>query len=115
MTTNTTEPAEREKASITDRVAQGTRHAVHFSHQARAVKSLAEDIIDDRVHSARRWTEKGMRRSIEMLEDLKDEGTHYVKRQPLKAVAITAGIALMVGLGAGWAAARLNSSRGRTE
>jgi len=58
--------------------------------------------IDDRVQEARRVAEKAVRRGIERLEDLKDEGVHYVKRNPLKAVAVAAGAGLMVGLVTGW-------------
>jgi ElaB/YqjD/DUF883 family membrane-anchored ribosome-binding protein len=58
--------------------------------------------IDDRVHEARRAAERAVRRGIEKLEDLKEEGVHYVKRNPLKSVAVAAGAGLMVGLVTGW-------------
>lgn len=115
MSIDTTKSLKPETPSIAHRVAQGARYAIHLSHEARAVKSLAEETIEDGVHAARRSVEKGMRRSIEMLEDLKDEGTMYVKRQPLKAVALVASVALMVGLGAGWTAAQFVSNRRRSE
>jgi ElaB/YqjD/DUF883 family membrane-anchored ribosome-binding protein len=62
--------------------------------------------IDDRVHEARQAAERAVRRGIERLEDLKDEGVHYVKRNPLKAVAVAAGAGLMVGLVTGWVVRR---------
>ena len=58
--------------------------------------------IDERVQDARRAAERAVRRGIERLEDLKDEGVHYVKRNPVKAVAVAAGAGVIVGLVAGW-------------
>ena len=58
--------------------------------------------IDESVQQARRAAERAVRRGIEKLEDLKDEGVHYVKRHPLKAVAVAAGAGLMIGLVGGW-------------
>jgi ElaB/YqjD/DUF883 family membrane-anchored ribosome-binding protein len=58
--------------------------------------------IDDRVHEAQRAAERAVRRGIEKLEDLKDGGVHYVKRNPVKAVAVAVGAGLMVGLVTGW-------------
>jgi ElaB/YqjD/DUF883 family membrane-anchored ribosome-binding protein len=115
MSATTLKSTEHETASIADRVAQGTEKAMHLSHEAHAAKSFAEDAIEDRVHAARRWVEKTRRRSIEMLEDLKDEGAHYVKRQPLKTVALASGVALTIGMATGWIAARLISSRERSD
>ncbi|HJQ99674.1 MAG TPA: hypothetical protein VJ826_15275 [Candidatus Polarisedimenticolaceae bacterium] len=58
--------------------------------------------IDERVQEARRAAERAVRRGIEKLEDIKDEGVHYVKRNPVKAVAMAAGAGLIVGLVGGW-------------
>ena len=58
--------------------------------------------IDNGVQEARRAAERAVRRGIEKLEDLKEEGVHYVKRNPLKSVAVAAGTGLMLGLVAGW-------------
>jgi ElaB/YqjD/DUF883 family membrane-anchored ribosome-binding protein len=57
---------------------------------------------NDAVHEARRAAERAVRRGIEKLEDLKEEGAHYVKRNPLKAVAVAAGAGMMIGLVTGW-------------
>jgi hypothetical protein len=74
MSTNSTKTIERETPSITDRVFDAARHAAHLSHEAHAVKSLAEDAIDDGVHAAQRAVRQGVRR----LEDMKDDGVYYV-------------------------------------
>ena len=81
-------------SAIADRIVDTARQAGHLSHEARAVKSLAEDVIEDAVHSAKR----AVRRGSDKLEDIKDEGVRYVKRQPLTTVAIAAGVGFIVGL-----------------
>lgn len=107
MSTNVSKTSERDTPSMADRVIDAARYAVHLSHEGRAVKSLAEDAFEDGVHVARR----AARRATERLEDLKDEGVHYVKRQPVKAIALAAGVGLMIGLMTGWIGARLSSER----
>ena len=93
---------ESEKPNVADRIVDAVRHAAHVSHEARMVKSLACDAIEDGAHEARRAVTKSVQRGIERMEDIKDESVHYVKRQPLKAIAIAAGVGLMVGIGAAW-------------
>jgi ElaB/YqjD/DUF883 family membrane-anchored ribosome-binding protein len=96
---------EGEKPNVAERIVDATRHAAHVSHEARLVKSLARDAFEDGAHAAKRAV-KSVQRGIERLEDIKDEGVHYVKRQPLKAMAMAGGVGLMVGLAAGWVAGR---------
>ena len=74
------------------------------------VKSLAEDAIEDGVHAARRAV-KSVRRGIERLEDIRDEGIHRVRRHPLKALAVAAVAGLMLGVAAGWIARRFRAER----
>jgi ElaB/YqjD/DUF883 family membrane-anchored ribosome-binding protein len=100
------ETLEREKPTVVDRVVDAARHAAHMSHEVRLAKSLAQDAIEDGVQAAKRAV-KSARRGIERLEDIKDEGVHYVRRQPLKAVAMAAGIGLMVGMATVWVTGRL--------
>jgi ElaB/YqjD/DUF883 family membrane-anchored ribosome-binding protein len=100
------ETREREKPTVVDRVADAARRAAHISHEVQLAKSLAEDAIEDGVHAAKRAV-KSARRGIERLEDIKDEGVHYVTRQPLKAVAMAAVIGLTVGMAAVWVTGRL--------
>jgi len=97
------------KPSVTERIAEAARHAAHASHEARMVKSLAEDAIDDSVHAARR----AILRGIERLEDVKDDGIHHAKRQPVRTVTTAAAVGLVVGLAAGWIGARFSSKRAR--
>jgi ElaB/YqjD/DUF883 family membrane-anchored ribosome-binding protein len=102
---------ESEKPNVTDRIVDAARHAAHMSHEARLVKSLACDAIEDGAHEATRAVEKSVQRGIERLEDIKDEGVHYVKRQPLKAIAMAAGLGLIVGMAAAWITGRFGQQR----
>jgi ElaB/YqjD/DUF883 family membrane-anchored ribosome-binding protein len=106
-----TQTPESEKPNVADRIVDAARHAAHISHEARLVKSLACDAIEDGAHDAKRAVTKSVQRGIERLEDIKDEGVHYVKRQPLKAIAMAAGIGLMVGIAAAWITGRLRQQR----
>lgn len=86
-------------------------HAAHVSHEARPVKSLACDAIEDGAHEVKRAVSESMQRGIERLEDIKDEGVHYVKRRPLKAIAMAAGVGLM-GIPAAWITGRFGPVAG---
>jgi ElaB/YqjD/DUF883 family membrane-anchored ribosome-binding protein len=96
--------------TVADRIVDAARHAAHFSHEARLVKSMAEDAIEDSVHVARRAM-KSLRRGVEVLEDVKDEAAHRVRRQPLTTVGMAAGIGLLVGVALGWIGGRLGQRR----
>ena len=102
---------ESEKPNAADRLADAARHAAHISHQARLVTSVACDAIEDSAHEAKRAAKQFVQRGIERLEDTKDEGVHYVKRQPLKAIAMAAGVGLMIGMAAGWITSRFSQQR----
>lgn len=88
-----------------DRVVDACRQAAHISHEARLLKSVAEDAIEDGVHAAKRAV-KSIQRRIEEFGDLKDEAIHQVKRQPLQAVGAAFGAGLALGLAVGWIACR---------
>ena len=109
MSVASVETPVRDKPTVTDRVIDAAGHAAHVSHEVQMVKSLAQDAIEDGVHAAKRAL-KSAQRGIERLEDIKDEGVHYVKRQPLKAIAMAAGIGLVVGMAAGWIRGRRRTS-----
>jgi ElaB/YqjD/DUF883 family membrane-anchored ribosome-binding protein len=102
---------ESEKPNVADRIVDAARHAAHMSHEARLVKSLACDAIEDSAHEAKRAVTKSVQRGIERLEDFKDESIHNVKRQPLKAIAMAAGVGLMVGMAAAWITGRFRQQR----
>jgi ElaB/YqjD/DUF883 family membrane-anchored ribosome-binding protein len=85
------------KPSAADRVVDAVRQAAHLSHRTHMVKSMARDAGEESIHAAKRAIRRVQRR-IEALEDLKDEGAHYVKRQPLKAVGLAFGIGIQLGV-----------------
>lgn len=102
MTSATVETSETPShASIRDRVVDACRQAAKGSHQARWLKSLATDAVDDGVHAAKRAI-TSVKRGVEELAELKDEGVHRVRRQPVGAVGIALGVGLVLGLAVGW-------------
>jgi len=98
---------EKELPPPDDSLVDAARRA-HLAHQARAVKSLAEDAFEDGIHAARRAV-KSVHRGLERIEDLRDDGAHYVKRRPFKTLAVATGLGLAVGVLAGWIAGRSNA------
>ena len=102
MTSATSEtPETASSVSVHDRAIDACRQAAHLPHEARLLKSLATDAVDDGVHAAKRAI-KSVRRSVEELGDLKEEAVHRVKRQPLKALSVAVGAGLVLGLAIGW-------------
>ena len=96
--------------TVKDRIVDATRHATHLSHEARLLKSVAEDVIEDGVHAAKRAM-KSVQRGVETLEDFRDEAAYRVKREPFKAVGIAAGIGLVLGVAVGWFGARVGQRK----
>jgi ElaB/YqjD/DUF883 family membrane-anchored ribosome-binding protein len=101
VTIETSEP----KLTVADRVVDACRQATHISHEARLLKSVAEDAIEDGVHAAKRAM-KSVQRRVENLGDFKDEAIHRVKRQPVRAVGAAFGVGLALGLALGCIACR---------
>ena len=102
MTSATVEtPVTASSASARDRVVDACREAAHLSHEARLLKSLATDAVEDGVHAAKRAI-TSVKRRVEELADLKDEAVHRMKRQPLQTVGIALGVGLVLGFAVGW-------------
>jgi len=98
------------KPSAADRVADAVRQATHLSRKTHLVRSMARDASEEGIHAAKRALRRVQRR-IEALEDLKDEGAHYVKRQPFKAVGLALGVGIQLGMLIAWLAGRLGQRR----
>lgn len=94
-----------QKPTVGERVIDAARQAAHLSHEARLLKSIAADAVEDGVHAAKRAM-KSMQHRVEELGDLKDEAVHCVKRQPVQAVGAAFGGGLAVGVAVGWLACR---------
>ncbi len=110
MTVQTRETSEQATPSIGGRMADAARQVAHLSHEARMVRSMAEDAIEDGVHRARRAV-TSVRRAVERLQDIKDEAAYYVKRRPLRTIAMAAGLGLLVGATAGLIVGRSRTER----
>ncbi|HEY7192080.1 MAG TPA: hypothetical protein VH436_36280 [Vicinamibacterales bacterium] len=91
------------KASVSDRITDGVRHAAHFSHQVRLMKSMARDAGEEGVYAAKRLMRR-VQHGAERLQDFRDEAAYRVKREPLKALGLAATAGLALGLAAGWIA-----------
>ncbi|HEV8348549.1 MAG TPA: hypothetical protein VGQ16_18365 [Vicinamibacterales bacterium] len=79
------------------RAVDAVRPAAHLSHEARLVKSLASDAIDDAVHASKQAI-KTVKRRTQDVADLHDEIVHLVRREPVKAVAVAFGAGILVGV-----------------
>ena len=102
MTSATIDTSEEaSKASVRDRVVDACRQTAHLSHEARLLKSLATDAVEDGVYATKRAI-TSVKRGVEELADLKDEAVHRVKGQPLRALGIALGVGLVVGFAVGW-------------
>jgi ElaB/YqjD/DUF883 family membrane-anchored ribosome-binding protein len=92
----------RTARSVASRIIDGAQRAAHLSREARTMKTVTQDAIEDAIHMGKR----AVRRSLRTLEDVSDDGVRYVRRQPLEAVARTVGTGLLVGLTVGWLVGR---------
>jgi ElaB/YqjD/DUF883 family membrane-anchored ribosome-binding protein len=105
-------PAATEAAQIAksaaERVVDAYRQAAQTSHEARQLKSIVEDAIEDGADAAKRTVKIVQRR----IDDLKDEAVHRLKRQPIRAVGIAAAAGLFFGVAIGWLGGRCALRRG---
>jgi ElaB/YqjD/DUF883 family membrane-anchored ribosome-binding protein len=69
------------------------------------LKSFAAEAVDDGVKAARRAI-KSVKRGVEEVEDYKDEAVHRIRRRPLAAVGIAAGVSFVAGMALGWVGGR---------
>ena len=79
--------------TLRERVGDTARRVAHMSHEARMLKSIATDAVEDGVYNARRAM-KSARRDF---DDARDAAAHRIKQQPLKTVGAAFGIGLFVG------------------
>ena len=80
-----TQTSESEKPSAADRIVDAVQHAAHMSHEARLVKSLAYDAIEDGAHEAKRAVKKiGATR-------YREAGRHQRRGCPLREASASEG------------------------
>jgi hypothetical protein len=87
---------------VRERAVDALRQAAHFSHEARLLKTLATDAVEDGLHAA----ERTIKRARQTALDARDDVTYRVKREPLKALARAFGAGAMFGLIVGLARRR---------
>ncbi|MFN7947574.1 MAG: hypothetical protein U0Z53_19650 [Blastocatellia bacterium] len=92
----TTETATKER--ILEKAAHaGAAHAAQVAVTAERVKEQLNQVVEDSLNAARRTA----RRTRYAAEDLVDETTYRIKREPLRAVALVLGIGFGLGTLAG--------------
>jgi len=106
MTTTThAESSTVDEPTLSGRAADTLRQAVHFSHEARLLKTVAADAVEDAVYAAQRTITRERQRAL----DVRDELTYRVKREPVKAMALVFGAGTVLGAVLGLAGRRLCS------
>jgi ElaB/YqjD/DUF883 family membrane-anchored ribosome-binding protein len=86
--------AETVNPTVRDRVVDAVGRAAHLSHEARMLKTLAADAVEDSVHAAKR----AITRSAREIEDARAAAASHVRKAPLASLAMAAGAGLLVGV-----------------
>ena len=102
-------PGTDAEPTLRERVVDTARRMAHMSHEARMLTSIAGDAVDERAYRARR----AVRQARRGLDDARDDLTHRIKQEPMKAAGIAFGAGLCVGVVTG-ALAWMASRRTRT-
>lgn len=86
-----------ETRSGRERVADAVRQVEHVAHEARLLKTLAADAVEDGLHTAKRT----VTRARHNLEDVRDTAEFRIRREPLKMAAMVFGAGVVFGAAAG--------------
>jgi ElaB/YqjD/DUF883 family membrane-anchored ribosome-binding protein len=82
---------------VRDKAVDAIRHAAHASHEARLLKTIAVDAVEDGVYAAKRAI-KTARRWTQTAVDFRDEAAYRIKREPFKFVGLALGAGIQLGL-----------------
>jgi ElaB/YqjD/DUF883 family membrane-anchored ribosome-binding protein len=93
---------ENEKGGLLSKAMHAGERVAHVGVEATRLKAAASHAVEDAMTEARRLAKRGRYAA----EDLIDETTHQIKREPLRAVAITFAVGFGVGALAGFLAGR---------
>ena len=77
----------------------------HVAHEAKLLKTLAADTVEDTAYQARRAARSARRH----VEDIQENVAHRVRRHPIAGVGLALGAGLLLGVAAGWGLARMGS------
>jgi ElaB/YqjD/DUF883 family membrane-anchored ribosome-binding protein len=105
MLPSTLEATRRQNHAVRDKAVDAVRHVAHASHEARLLKTIAADAVDDGVYAAKRVI-KTARRWTRTIADLRDEAAFRIKREPFKFVGLALGMGIQLGLILGWVSRR---------
>jgi ElaB/YqjD/DUF883 family membrane-anchored ribosome-binding protein len=89
-----TQPTEQLKATVSKTAREAEEHLTHFAKEAEHIKAAITEAIEDSRKTARRAVKHGYRAT----EDLVDDTTYRIKRDPLRAL----GLAFVAGMAVGW-------------
>lgn len=76
-----------------DRLVDVVGRAANVAHEARVLRTMAADAVEDGVHAAKRAVTRGARD----FEEFWETAAYRIKKAPFLAVAIAAGAGLLVG------------------
>ena len=96
-----TEPDRTDSRTTT---VDAVRRVAHAVHEARLVKTLAADALDDAVYASKQMS-KTVKRRIQTLADRRYELAHQVRREPFKAVGFAFGTGIVLGAAAAFVCA----------
>lgn len=97
MTPSAADTLASEHTTVRDRAVDAVRQASHVAHEARLLKMLASDALEDGVHAAKRAMTHGMHD----LDDLRDSAAYRIKRAPLMTVGLALGAGILLGVALG--------------
>lgn len=81
-------------ADVRDCAADAVRQAEHVAHEARRLKAVASEAVEDGVRATKRVITHG-------LDDLRDSAAYRIKRAPLVTVGLAFGVGILLGAVAG--------------
>ena len=76
-----------------DRLVDVVGRAAHAAHEARVLKTMAADAVEDGIYAARRAVTRGGRE----VEEWRETTAYRIKKAPFLSVAVAAGAGLLVG------------------